>query len=94
MPFRFTERDWHLFLEEWEAEHYPPLSHSAVYRKAYQPAYRVVSEENRHDFLKERREKTPKTNRVLVRVLLALILLLVAIGMAMLGKALTEAIVK
>lgn len=94
LPFRFTERDWHLFLEEWEAAGYPPLSHSAVYRKAYQPAYRVVSETYRHDFLKERREKTPKTNRILFRVLLALILLLVAIGMAVLGKTLTEAIVK
>lgn len=33
-------------LEPWEAQGFPPLSHSPAYRAAYAPAYRLISEQD------------------------------------------------
>ena len=36
------------FLKEYKSSGYPPISHSAAYRQAYKPAYRVIRNEFRH----------------------------------------------
>ncbi len=41
-PFSYTDAKH--FCEEWKTKGYPALHHSAVYREAYHPSYRVVDE--------------------------------------------------
>ncbi len=43
----FSQEALHAYLADYRAAGYPPVSHSAVYRAACRPAYRVVREEAR-----------------------------------------------
>ena len=45
--FRFSPEALDAYLTEYAAAGYPPVSHSAAYREAYHPAYRVVLEDMR-----------------------------------------------
>lgn len=38
----FSEEKAKLFFGNWKKDGYPAISHSAIYRKTYQPAYRVI----------------------------------------------------
>ncbi len=42
--FAFSPEDLEEYLAGYQAEGYPPVSHSQVYRDAYHPAYRVVKD--------------------------------------------------
>lgn len=42
--FSFTSEELEAYLEEYKNAGYPMVSHSAQYRKAYKPAYRIVQE--------------------------------------------------
>lgn len=42
--FPFRPAEVRAYLEEYQAQGYPPVSHSSLYRETYHPAYRVVAE--------------------------------------------------
>lgn len=91
--FAFSTEEWQSFLEGWESDGYPPLSHSDVYKKAYDPHYRLVDGSHRHDFRAEKEAKTPKAKRVLMRIVIALAFALLAVGLAVLGNHLYRVLV-
>lgn len=43
--FRFSYEEWSAYLAAYEKAGFPPVHHSDVYRRAYRPAYRVISRE-------------------------------------------------
>ncbi len=54
-PFEAIELD--IFLIQYRDKNCPSLHHSEAYRRAYLPAYRVVSQRRLKDYLAARREK-------------------------------------
>ena len=38
----FSAEDWKAFLNRYQADGYPAIGHSGIYREAYRPAYRVL----------------------------------------------------
>ena len=86
MGLPFSKDDWLLFAEKWESAGFPVLSHSTEYKRLYHPAYRVISSEYRHDFVQEKSDGEPKMNRILLRVVLGLLIVLMFVGMIFLGR--------
>ena len=39
----FSLNDFHKSVEEWASENYPAIHHSDIFKKEYQPSYRVIS---------------------------------------------------
>ncbi|MBO4411564.1 MAG: hypothetical protein J5794_05200 [Lachnospiraceae bacterium] len=86
LGFLFSTEDWQLFTEKWELAGFRPISHSDEYRQLYHPAYRVIRSEYRHDFTAEKAGRETPVNRVLLRVVIGLLLVLLCVGMAFLGR--------
>lgn len=42
--FPFPQEEVRCFIREWKENGYPAISHSDIYREAYQPAYRVIDD--------------------------------------------------
>ena len=91
--FRFSKEDWENYLKEWEEQGFRSPSEfdgtTAVSR-----GYFVIDAFLRHGFKAEKKAAAPETDRILVRIAIGLALLLLAVGMAALGKYLTGVILK
>lgn len=86
LPFSFDREALAEAFLRWKEAGYPPVSHSAVYRDAYAPHYRVLSRAYAHDFSEEKRRSEPKHLKIARTLITILVLLLLVIGMCALGK--------
>ena len=93
LGFRFSEEDWESYLKDWEEQDFSsPEGEREV--PGLSRGYLVIDGSVLHDFRAERKAETPKTDRILVRIVIGLALLLLAVGMTVLGKYLTGVILK
>ena len=89
-PFGFSEEKYEKAVEAYLASCkdgvYPPVHHSALYRKTEEPHYRVILRKKEHDFVKEQAKKESGFLKVLKRILWILFFLAILAGISVLGK--------